>query len=132
MNWGQAAYNWGQLGRYASQQIWNSPTGRGAVFGAGAGALWGMASSNTSVLGGMAIGAGMGAFGGRYGTIASSDAALGWRTTRGMGFGSRLKQGAVDASGGFMHQLHQDMQGPRLMANQAINGITSYLKGWGA
>lgn len=57
--------NWGALGR----GIWNAGgrTGQGALIGAGIGGAYGAMSDNTSVLGGMAIGAGLGAGGARYG-----------------------------------------------------------------
>lgn len=59
-----AGYNAGQLGRYA----WNSMsrTAKGAAAGALAGGAYGAVSDDTSVLGGMAMGAGLGAAGARY------------------------------------------------------------------
>ena len=62
-----AASNWGQLGSYAAKTAWGTNTGKGAMIGAGLGGLYGAASNDTSVLGGMMMGAGLGAGGARYG-----------------------------------------------------------------
>lgn len=50
--------SWGLRGLAA---VARTRTGRGALYGAGAGAAWGMMSDDTSVVGGALIGAGLGA-----------------------------------------------------------------------
>ena len=81
---GQAGYNLGQLGRFAASSAWATNTGRGAIIGAGAGAAWGMLSSDTSVLGGAALGAIGGASVGRYGGAAAASRGRSWNTAGGI------------------------------------------------
>jgi len=66
MNLAWAANNWGKLGMAAMKGSFGK-TIQGASIGAAAGAGWGMLSSDTSVLGGALMGAGLGAAGMRYG-----------------------------------------------------------------
>lgn len=137
MPWGQAVKNWGQLAKYGGSLAGGAFTGKygstaaGAAWGAAGGGLWGMASGDTSVLGGMAMGAGMGVAGGRYGAAGATVAT----NTRkmGLGFGAR-------ATSQYMgNMLRRDVRnvrnwGTRQWSNKGFswNKISSPLKGWGS
>jgi hypothetical protein len=84
---GNFAWNMGKLGSFAARGGLGR-TAQGAMIGAGAGAAWGAVSDDTSVLGGMAMGAGLGAGGMRYGGAALAHRGLG--PMGAMGMGARL------------------------------------------
>jgi hypothetical protein len=127
---GQAGYNMGQLGRYGASAMAAGyrglgSTGKGAVIGAGVGGAYGMMSNDTSVLGGMMMGAGMGAAGGRYGPSAMRRAKLGYR---GIGVGGAatvtgLRGGLYGGARGAYNQMRADYRGARLFSNVAANRI---------
>jgi hypothetical protein len=75
MNLGWMANNWGRLGLAAAKGGFGR-TIQGATVGALGGAAWGAMSSDTSVLGGALMGAGLGAGGMRYG---GAGLRKGWR-----------------------------------------------------
>jgi hypothetical protein len=66
MSLGWMANNWGKAAMLAARGGFGR-TIQGAAIGAAAGAGWGMVSSDTSVIGGALMGAGLGAAGMRYG-----------------------------------------------------------------
>ena len=67
-NWAGMASNAKWLGSELAKKAWSTNTGKGALIGAGAGAAWSAVSDDTSILGGMAMGAAGGAAAGRYGS----------------------------------------------------------------
>jgi hypothetical protein len=81
------ANNWGRMGLAAAKGSFGR-TIQGATIGAAAGAGWGMMSSDTSVLGGMLMGAGLGAVGARYG---GAGLRKGWRGGQGFMSGVRAQ-----------------------------------------
>ena len=117
------AYGAGNIGRvargaafnrgYAFGQFARTPTGMGTLGGAAAGGIWGAASDDTSVLGGMAMGAGLGAVGGRYGFSAARRARLGYR-----GIGT----GMIGGTQGALHVTASPagMQGALIGAGRGI------------
>lgn len=107
-------------------------TGRNVAYGAMAGAGWGMVSDDTSVLGGAAMGAGLGAVGGRYGGAGYGaykkargfTSAIGWQAA-GRGGG----QVASNYSSGeaMRHALRRVRRKVSLDANRAVNAVGSTL-----
>ena len=117
-------------GSVAASMFSRNPTAYGAAAGAAAGGLYGAMSDNTSVIGGMMMGAGMGAVGGRYGTSAIRRGRLG---ARGIGVGGTSTvtgaRGFLAGAGrGIANRARMDYRGARLSANSAFNGIKSSLK----
>jgi len=117
----------GSLAKMGAAAAWSNPTARSAIIGAGAGAVWGMASSDTSVLGGMALGAGLGAgaykgYGlGKVGVGAYKDA---------LAYGGH--RGAASAAGSAMfYNAYQGISGFGGKMSRAVNEITSTLKASG-
>lgn len=92
-------------GRYGS-------TAAGAAWGAG----WGMASGDTSVLGGAAMGAGIG----RYGAAGLRAAA---KTGRGLGFRDSAKAYGIGFGGGVLNRMQRDYRGARIATNKMANKI---------
>lgn len=140
MIWGQAVKNWGQLAGWgaktAASAAWRSPTGKAAIAGAGAGALWGAASSDTSVLGGMAMGALGGAGMYRYGIRPGMATARGLRAGGRSAFGGSMMANRDIMSVGSVYgsavgkAVMKDVRGTKMAANKAVNRIGSTLKGW--
>ena len=99
------------MGRYGM-------TAAGSLYGGAAGAAWGMLSSDTSMLGGAAMGAGLGAGGMRYGRAAMKGASrLGSSATN----LARVRRGAGAALG--------RMKGDALlMSNKAVNGFSALMR----
>ena len=131
-NWGQAATSkaaWGAAGRGAWSGTKGLATGRfgatatGAFYGGAAGGAWGMASEDTSVLGGMMMGAGMGAAGGRYGGAAVRGVMRANRAAAKIGAprwpASQLARRAGGAAWG---QIKRDAL---LVSNKASNGFSA-------
>lgn len=78
------------------------PIARRTVTGAGIGAGWGMASDDTSVIGGAMMGAGIGAGVGYGGSLYRNPAVRrAWNTGAGMGVGAAMR-GAGQAAGAIM------------------------------
>lgn len=102
----QAAYGLGAtaLGAYGR-------TAQGALWGAAAGGIYGGGSSDTSIIGGMAMGASIGAV---------------WRgapiSNRGLGL-----RGAAEAA---RNLAMRDARGVKLAANRGYGKIRSSMKGW--
>jgi hypothetical protein len=91
---------------------------QGAAIGTAAGGLYGAMSDDTSILGGMAMGAGLGAGGARYGGAAVKG--MGRAIKSNAGIGDIFRRGASSAMG----QMRGDvMKGARLMSNQPLNKI---------
>jgi len=103
-------------------------TGRNAVYGAAAGAGWGMMSDDTSVLGGAIMGAGVGAVGGRYGGAAYKE----YKNVIGKQFYRKGAHGAMyqrTATRGdaLTHALRRARREVSLDANRAFNAVGSTL-----
>lgn len=133
---GQAGYNLGQLSRFLASAAWGSPTGKGAMIGAGAGAGWGMISGDTSVIGGAAMGGILGAGAGRYGSAAWGARGPMWNTAAGAFAGAAATGGTwaglgaarpyarrilSNMGGGALGQLRSDL-GPVVGAGQGLYG----------
>lgn len=127
---GQAGYNAGQLGRAAWQGI--GSTGRGAVYGAAAGGAWGAVSDDTSVLGGMAMGAAGGAVGGRYGGAGMKSMSRWSRPEYGFAPGisaQRMGDKMSNFAMGVVGQARRDFRGAKsamgFPGNTAARSVTS-------
>lgn len=112
---------------YAYMGLANTARGRygrsaqGALLGGLAGAAYGAVSTNTSVLGGMMMGGGIGAIGGRYGRAGLMRASA--LSGKGMGFGTHAAFAASEFGRGVRAQALMDIRGARMMANRAWNRI---------
>lgn len=116
---GQAVKNWGQLGSYAARGGFGRTTA-GALWGGAAGGLYGAMSSDTSVLGGMVAGAGLGAGSARYlgaGFISASKVGAGQK------LGAHAKSYGQAFGRGVLAQAKWDYRGARMAANQGYNRI---------
>lgn len=132
MNFMQTGRMLGDLGKH----VWGGMggTARSAAVGAGAGAVWGGVSSDTSVIGGAMMGAGLGAAGSRYGRSGFAGMTSRWNSAAGMFAGGAYGKGAsVLASGAarpMASAIMRDVRGASLMANKGISSIRSSLKNW--
>lgn len=119
MIWGQAVKNWGQLGA-ATFSGKLGRTAAGAAWGGTLGGLYGAMSSNTSVLGGIAMGAGLGAGGARYGGAGLKRANM---VGAGMGVKAHGMAAASAFGKGAFNRLRLDYRGASMMANKGYNKI---------
>ena len=104
-----------------------TPAGRTAIYGGAAGAMYGAMSSDTSILGGATMGAGL-ALGGRY---ARSSAKMAGRYMSGGGptswggLGLNMRMGAQNR---IMKDVHA--AGSKLRSNATVSRVASTLKNW--
>jgi hypothetical protein len=125
---------WAKAGAYAgsawrgANSMWRGmpAAGRTAAMGAGIGGLYGAIADDTSVLGGAAMGAGIG-LGGRYARAGFRAGTLPLNNRPFSAFGSAVgRRFARDfASVGAYAQ-----KGATLAGNKAYNALPSSLKGW--
>lgn len=94
---------------------------QGTAIGGAVGAGWGMASDDTSVIGGALMGAGLGAGGARYGGAGGLSAryARGGMKTRAKAFGA-----------GVANRARRDVMAARVRSNKPLNKVRSTLKNW--
>lgn len=128
MNWGTVTGAGKMIGS-AAKAAWGNSYGKRAIIGAGIGGAYGGMSQNTSILGGMAMGAGLGAgskLAGRYGVSALK----GMRsdpTTKGLWnaglYGSALGQGFGDAVKNMAGLARYDFGRAKLAANRGYSKI---------
>jgi len=125
MNWATKSLLAGGAAAGMAGAAWRGmgAAGRRTAIGAGVGAGWGMASGDTSVIGGALMGAG----GARYLGAGFKRAAL---SGRGMGFGGSLRAYGSAFGRGVVNRARLDFRGTRVMANKSINKVQSTLKGW--
>jgi len=116
--WGRASASVARGGylNNAARGAWASPHGRRAIIGAGAGAGWGMMSSDTSVLGGAAMGAGVGYYGGFGARRFAHSRARGLGVGRSAGLAGRSM---------FSHARGNFRSGRRIVTNEGINAFTA-------
>lgn len=109
------------VGGVAKTAMKTSPMARHAAMGAGAGAVYGGVSSDTSVMGGALMGAGVGVAAMRYGGAG----AKAFRRGRMPGDGSPV-WGGRQLAGRMMRSGLGQMKGDALlMSNKAINGFSA-------
>jgi hypothetical protein len=103
-------------------------TAQAAVLGGAGGAAWGALSSDTSVLGGAMMGAGLGAGGARYG---GRGLAVG-RGARAAGMSLKSSIGYGTLGAGRLAYRDAKRSGAAIMSNKGVARVRSSLRGWGA
>jgi len=115
--------------RGAAKAAWGSPVGRSSIIGAGIGGAYGGVSDNTSVLGGAAAGALLGGVG-RQAWSTGKIGINSYRTNLAKNLAAGAPSGMARGNAASI-AANRMWRGNTLMANRAINSISSTLKGWG-